>query len=96
MLFASARGQLAATVVVALGVAACSDDLDPSTEPSAPTTRPPPTVDQDPTLDALELSSTRVQVQTLGKPDGDVIIVLHGGPGTTTATCCRSRGGRTA
>ena len=62
MLFASARVLLAAAVVVTLGVAARWDDAEASL-PSAPT-EPLPTVDEDPTLEVVELSSTRLQVQS--------------------------------
>ena len=57
----------------------CSDAESSASD--APASRPPPTVDEDPGLEALELSATRVHVRELGNPAGDVIIVLHGGPG---------------
>jgi proline iminopeptidase len=41
----------------------------------------PPTVDEDDSLAAVDLSTTRVHVQEVGNRAGDVIIVLHGGPG---------------
>lgn len=57
----------------------CSDAE--GSAPDAPPLSPPPTVDEDPRLEAVELSTTRVHVEELGNPAGDVIIVLHGGPG---------------
>jgi len=41
----------------------------------------PPTVDDDPSLPALTLSSTKLYYQTYGDPGKKPVIVLHGGPG---------------
>jgi proline iminopeptidase len=39
------------------------------------------TVDDDPTLPAIELGGTRLHAEAYGDPDAPLIIVLHGGPG---------------
>lgn len=41
----------------------------------------PKTVMEDDTLPALQLSETKLHLERLGPPDGEVIIILHGGPG---------------
>jgi proline iminopeptidase len=73
------RFRILATSVLALSttLGACGDDPGEG----APIEAVPKTVDEDPGLSALDLSSTRLHVRTVGKDDGDVIIVLHGGPG---------------
>jgi proline iminopeptidase len=40
-----------------------------------------PTVDDDPSLPALELNGTRLHVESFGPDDAPVMIFLHGGPG---------------
>lgn len=50
-------------------------------DPDAPGNLVPRTVDEDPTLPALELAGSRFHVQTRGEAAGPVIIFLHGGPG---------------
>lgn len=58
-------------------VAGCSGLLDPE----APGNLVPGTVDDDPTLPAVELAGTRLHLQTFGDPAQPVIVFLHGGPG---------------
>jgi len=41
-----------------------------------------PTVDEDPSLPALDLLDTRLHVREFGDPANPVMIVLHGGPGS--------------
>jgi len=41
----------------------------------------PPTVDNDPNLPALTLSSTKLYYQTYGDPSKKPVVVLHGGRG---------------
>ncbi len=41
----------------------------------------PKTVDDDPSLPALEINGTRLHLETFGNPTNPVIIFLHGGPG---------------
>src|SRR5262245_39567974 len=41
----------------------------------------PKTVDEDPSLPSLEISGTRLHLETFGTPGNPVVIVLHGGPG---------------
>lgn len=55
----------------------CSGLLDPDD----PGNLVPGTVDDDPSLPAIELAGTRLHLQTLGYPTHPVIIFLHGGPG---------------
>lgn len=50
-------------------------------DPSEPGNLVPLTVMEDDTLPSLQLSGTKLHLERLGPPDGDVIIVLHGGPG---------------
>jgi proline iminopeptidase len=42
----------------------------------------PKTVAEDPSLPAIEINGTRLHSEAFGDPDGPVIIVLHGGPGS--------------
>jgi proline iminopeptidase len=42
----------------------------------------PKTVAEDPALPAIEVNGTRLHSEAFGDPDGPVIIVLHGGPGS--------------
>jgi proline iminopeptidase len=58
-------------------VAGCSGLL----EPDAPGNLVPGTVDDDPTLPAVELAGTRLHLETFGDPGAPVIVFLHGGPG---------------
>lgn len=50
-------------------------------DPAQPGNLVPKTVDEDPSLPALTLSSTRLYYQTYGDPSKKPVIVLHGGPG---------------
>ncbi|MCC6623120.1 MAG: alpha/beta hydrolase [Deltaproteobacteria bacterium] len=69
---------LAALIVLALlplataGLVACADELAELV---------PATVDDDPSLPALDLDDTRLHLATHGRPGDPVVIVLHGGPG---------------
>ncbi len=56
---------------------ACERELDP-TEPG---NLVPMTVDQDPSLPAIDVNGTRLHAETFGNPDSAIIIALHGGPG---------------
>jgi proline iminopeptidase len=42
----------------------------------------PKTVAEDPSLPAIDLAGTRFHSEAFGDPDGPVILVLHGGPGS--------------
>src|SRR3954454_4492848 len=42
----------------------------------------PRTVDEDPSLPAIDLAGTRFHAEAFGNPDAPVLIVLHGGPGS--------------
>jgi proline iminopeptidase len=41
-----------------------------------------PTVDEDPTLPAIEIAGTRLHAEAYGDPEAPLIIMLHGGPGS--------------
>jgi len=41
----------------------------------------PETVDEDPTLPAIEISDTRLHAEAFGDPDAPIVLILHGGPG---------------
>lgn len=41
----------------------------------------PPTVDEDPTLPAIDINQTRLHLTTQGDPSKPTVIMLHGGPG---------------
>ena len=41
-----------------------------------------PTVDDDPTIPAIEVNGTRLHSEAFGDPDAPLIIDLHGGPGS--------------
>ena len=58
-------------------VSGCSGLLDPED----PGNLVPRTVDEDPTLPALDMAGSRFHVQTRGNTASPVIIFLHGGPG---------------
>jgi proline iminopeptidase len=58
-------------------IAGCGGLLDPE----EPGNLVPATVDDDPTLPAVELAGTRLHLQTFGDPADPVIVFLHGGPG---------------
>jgi len=62
---------------VLLGTSGCGDLLDPE----APGNLVPPTVDEDPSLPAIDLNGTRVHLETFGDSSLPVIVFLHGGPG---------------
>src|SRR6478735_5139425 len=42
----------------------------------------PLTVAEDPSLPAIDIAGTRLHSEAFGDPDGPVIMVLHGGPGS--------------
>jgi proline iminopeptidase len=50
-------------------------------DPSDPLALIAPTVDEDPSLEALEVNGTRLHVEMMGPVDAPVIVFLHGGPG---------------
>lgn len=50
-------------------------------DPDEPGNLVPATVREDPTLPALQLSSTEVHLETFGDPADPVVVMLHGGPG---------------
>jgi proline iminopeptidase len=58
-------------------LAGCSGLLDPE----EPGNLVPATVDEDPSLPAVELAGTRLHLETRGDPSGPAIVFLHGGPG---------------
>lgn len=60
-----------------LGVLLLSGCLDPN----EPGNLVPKTVDEDPSLPAIELNGTKLHTETFGDPASPVIIMLHGGPG---------------
>jgi proline iminopeptidase len=68
--------RLAACALGSLLVAGC--ELQ---DPAQPGRLVPETVDDDPSLAALTLSSTKLYHQTFGDPSKKPVIVLHGGPG---------------
>jgi proline iminopeptidase len=41
----------------------------------------PATVEEDPSLPAIDIAGTRLHSEAFGDPDGPVLLVLHGGPG---------------
>jgi proline iminopeptidase len=64
---------LALALSVPLAGCLCADD---------PGTLVAPTVDEDPSLPAIEVNGTRLHAETFGPADGPVLIVMHGGPGS--------------
>lgn len=64
-------------LVSALLFGACEKELNPS-DPGNLVLR---TVDQDPSLPAIDVNGTLLHAETFGHPDSAVIIMLHGGPG---------------
>ncbi|MBD2766609.1 alpha/beta hydrolase [Hymenobacter sp. BT664] len=68
--------RLAAFALAGMLVAGC--ELQ---DPAQPGNLVPKTVDDDPSLPALTLSSTKLYYQTFGDPSKKPVIVLHGGPG---------------
>src|SRR5262249_37227022 len=50
-------------------------------DPSEPGNLVPKTVDEEPSLPAIEINGTKVHAETFGDPAAPVIIILHGGPG---------------
>lgn len=66
--------QLTGTALCAL-IGGCLD-------PDEPGNLVAPTVDDDPTLPAIELAGTRLHAQAFGDPSGPIMMVLHGGPGS--------------
>jgi proline iminopeptidase len=62
-----------AALVAAIGLlsSACIDDR----------ALVPPTVDEDPTLEHLDVNGTRLHVTELGTPGDPLIVFVHGGPG---------------
>lgn len=51
-------------------------------DPAAPGNLVPGTVDDDPSLPALDVPGSRLHLQTFGDPAKPALIFLHGGPGT--------------
>jgi proline iminopeptidase len=51
-------------------------------DPLKPNNLVPATVDEDPTLPAIDVNGTRLHLETFGNPAHQVMIFLHGGPGT--------------
>lgn len=51
-------------------------------DPLEPNTLVPATVDEDISVPAFEVNNTRLHLETFGNPDNQVMIFLHGGPGT--------------
>ncbi len=49
--------------------------------PNEPGRLVPKTVEQDPSLPAIEVAGTRLHSETFGDPDAPMVMVLHGGPG---------------
>lgn len=47
----------------------------------------PKTVDEDPSIPAVEVNGTRLHLETFGDPANPVIIFLHGGPGAGDYRC---------
>jgi proline iminopeptidase len=60
-----------------VAIAGCSGLLDPDD----PGNLVPGTVDDDPSLPAIDLADTRLHLETFGDPGDPAIIFLHGGPG---------------
>lgn len=50
-------------------------------DPDEPGNLVPKTVDEDPSLPAIEINGTKVHAETFGNPTDPVVIMLHGGPG---------------
>src|SRR4051812_47031828 len=50
-------------------------------DPAEPGNLVPKTVDEDPSLPAIDLNGTRGHAETFGNPTAPAIIMLHGGPG---------------
>jgi hypothetical protein len=69
------RTTLLRLLVVALGPACTIHD------PSEPGMLVAKTVDEDPTLGALDVNGTRLHVDLRGPEGAPVIVLLHGGPG---------------
>jgi proline iminopeptidase len=55
-------------------LAACAD-------PGEPGRLVPKTVDDDPSLPAIQIADTKLHAEALGDPNAPMIVVLHGGPG---------------
>lgn len=51
-------------------------------DPLAPNNLVQATVDDDPSIPAIEVNNTRLHLETFGNPANPVMIFLHGGPGT--------------
>ena len=62
--------------VIWILLASCGKD------PLAPNNLVPATVDEDPSIPAIEVNGTRLHLETFGDPANPVLIFLHGGPGT--------------
>jgi proline iminopeptidase len=68
----------------AAAIAACID-------PAEPGNLVPRTVDQDPSLPAVDLAGTRLHYETFGSPTRRPLIFLHGGPGGDYRSLLRLR-----
>jgi proline iminopeptidase len=67
---------LAAAAMLAVALSSC-DTLEPGEAGNLV----PPTVDEDPSLPAIDVNGTRLHAETFGNPADPMIVVLHGGPG---------------
>ncbi len=70
------------TTCMALGISLAGSACDGIQDASQPGNLVPRTVDEDPTLSAIELNHTKLHFATFGDPSRPVIVFLHGGPGT--------------
>jgi len=75
-------------MLLTLALMSCSGLLDPD----EPGNLVPKTVDDDPTLDYIEVNGTKLHVETYGDPVDPVIIFLHGGPVDDFRSLRRLRG----
>ena len=74
-----------ALLVVLMALASCDGVHDASVAGNLV----PPTVDEDPTIPAVEFAGSRFHFQSLGAPGNPTIILLHGGPGSDSREMLR-------
>lgn len=74
MLAALTTVRFSCLAVLLFGLGGCLDPTEPGVLVHA-------TVDEDDSLPALELSETRLHLQTFGDPRNPPLVLLHGGPG---------------